>query len=218
MTMHMRTIVFDMGAVSCLQLIIGWLIMSVMVGCATSGTGPGNPRVPKGAKSSSGKHARIETDKGNIKIEFFESDSPQGGGEFSPLGRARLLRRSDLSPRCQRIHDPRGEILGGDGTGGESAWGGSFDDDIDRESALYQRGYRRGIVAMANSGPDTNGSQFFIMHGNSRLPPNYVIFGNVVEGQEVVDALASVPTARSSNGEMSRPIQPLVIRKVVITP
>ena len=56
--------------------------------------------------------------------------------------------------------DPRG-----DGTGGESAWGGTFEDDIDRSSALYRRGYRRGIVAMANAGPDTNGSQFFIMHG-----------------------------------------------------
>ena len=66
--------------------------------------------------------------------------------------------------------------------------------------------------------PDTNGSQFFIMHGNSRLQPNYVIFGNVVEGLPVVDALATVTTARSSSGEMSRPTRPLVIRKVEVLP
>ena len=52
----------------------------------------------------------------------------------------------------------------GDGTGGESAWGGTFADEIKPDSALYRDGYRRGIVAMANAGPNTNGSQFFILH------------------------------------------------------
>ena len=215
MTMYLRTLVVDMGADSYLQLIVVCLMTVVLAACSASG--PGNPRAPKGAKSSGGKHARIETDMGHIKVEFFESDSPQAVENFRLLAE-RGYYDGVTFHRVVKGFMIQGGDPRGDGTGGESAWGGSFDDEIDRDSVLYQRGYRRGIVAMANSGPDTNGSQFFIMHGNSRLQPNYVIFGNVVEGQSVVDALASVPTALSSSGEMSRPTQSLVIRKIVITP
>src|SRR4029078_12954179 len=72
----------------------------------------------------------------------------------------------------------------GDGTGGESAWGGTFADEIDTHSALYREGYRRGIVAMANAGPNTNGSQFFIMLQDYPLPPGYVIFARVTSGMD----------------------------------
>jgi len=106
----------------------------------------------------------------------------------------------------------------GDGTGGESAWGGKFTDDIKRESPLYRRNYMRGIVAMANAGPNTNGSQFFIMHTDHPLPPQYVIFGNVIRGMEVVDALAETPTRRGRDGGMSEPLTPPVMKKVTIRP
>ena len=61
-------------------------------------------------------------------------------------------------------------------------------------SALYRGGYRRGLVAMANAGPNTNGSQFFILQENYDLPPSYVIFAKVTAGMDVVDALANTPT------------------------
>ena len=67
----------------------------------------------------------------------------------------------------------------GDGTGGESAWGGEFADEINPQSELYRAGYRRGIVAMANAGPNTNGSQFFLVYKDSQLPPNYTVFGTI---------------------------------------
>jgi peptidyl-prolyl cis-trans isomerase B (cyclophilin B) len=63
--------------------------------------------------------------------------------------------------------------------GGESAWGGSFPDEINPQSPLYQGGYRRGMVAMANAGPNTNGSQFFIVYADSSLPASYTVFGHV---------------------------------------
>jgi cyclophilin family peptidyl-prolyl cis-trans isomerase len=106
----------------------------------------------------------------------------------------------------------------GDGTGGESAWGGSFEDEIEPASALYQDGYRRGIVAMANAGPNTNGSQFFIMHADYPLPPNYVIFARVTEGLDVVDAIATTQTTLGGDGGMSKPIEPLVMKTVTIRP
>ena len=215
MWMHLKTIGLDMGVGFYWQFMAVWFVALALMGCSASG--PSNPKVPRGAKSSGGKHARIETEMGNITIEFYEEDSPTAVENFRLLAEHGyydgLTFHRVVEGFMIQGGDPRG-----DGMGGESAWGGEFDDDIDRDSALYRRGYRRGIVAMANSGPDTNGSQFFIMHGNSRLPPNYVIFGNVMEGQPVVDALATVPTARSSTGEMSRPTRPLVIRKVVILP
>lgn len=215
MLMNLRPLWADMGIGLYWQLMAVWLVAAALAGCSASG--PGNPKVPKGGKSSGGKQARIETEMGNITIEFYEDDSPTAVENFRLLAE-RGYYDGVTFHRVVEGFMIQGGDPGGDGTGGESAWGGTFDDDIDRSSALYRRGYRRGIVAMANAGPDTNGSQFFIMHGNSRLQPNYVIFGNVVEGLPVVDALATVPTARSSSGEMSRPTRPLVIRKVEILP
>ncbi len=78
----------------------------------------------------------------------------------------------------------------GDGTGGKSVFGPTFKDEIDPRSPLYQDGYKAGSVAMANHGPNTNGSQFFIMESDYPLPPHYTIFGRVTEGQDVVHAIA----------------------------
>ena len=106
-------------------------------------------------------------------------------------------------------------IQGGDptgtGRGGESAWGGRFNDEIDSSSALYQRGYKKGTVAMANAGPNTNGSQFFIMHVDYPLPPSYSIFGRVTEGQDVVNAIA---TSKTASGD--RPVEDVKMEKVTI--
>ena len=92
--------------------------------------------------------------------------------------------------------------------------GRPFADEINPDSALYRDGYRRGIVAMANAGPNTNGSQFFIMHMDYPLPPAYVIFGKVTKGIETVDALAGLPTGLGPDGGMSQPLTPPIMKKV----
>jgi cyclophilin family peptidyl-prolyl cis-trans isomerase len=99
----------------------------------------------------------------------------------------------------------------GEGYGGESAWGGKFDDEIDRSSDLYAGIYEKGTVAMANSGPNTNGSQFFVMHVDYGLPPSYTKFGKLIEGHDVVDAIAAVP--RNNN---DKPHEPIVMTRVYI--
>lgn len=71
---------------------------------------------------------------------------------------------------------------------------------------------------MANAGPNTNGSQFFIMHQDYPLPPNYVIFARVTSGIEVVDVLAETATTAGADGGMSQPLQAPVITKVTVRP
>jgi cyclophilin family peptidyl-prolyl cis-trans isomerase len=184
---------------------------------ACGGGGAGNSKVPAGAKSSGGRHAVIETDKGPITIEFFEDQQPKAVENF------RLLAEHGYYDGLTFHRIVKGFMIqGGDpqgnGTGGESAWGAPFADDINESSPLYRDGYRRGLVAMANSGANTNGSQFFIMHDDYPLPPHYVIIARVTSGLDVVDALANVPTTMGDDGAMSRPVTPVKMTKVTVRP
>jgi cyclophilin family peptidyl-prolyl cis-trans isomerase len=185
-------------------------------GCGGS-TG-GNARIPPDAKSSGGRHAVIETDKGNVEIEFLADAAPRGVENFRLLAEHGYYDNLTFHRIVKGFMIQGGDPLG-TGTGGESAWGGPFEDEIDPQSPLYQGGYRRGLIAYANSGPDTNGSQFFIMHEDYPLPPNYVIFARVTSGMEVVDALANVPTTfNPDEGIESKPVTPPVIKKVAVRP
>ena len=188
--------------------------MFAAVGCDKSEV---NPKVPPGAKSSGGRHAVIETDKGSIDIDFLVADAPK------PVETFRLLAEPGYYDGLTFHRIVRGFMIqggdpAGDGTGGQSAWGPPFADEINPGSALYRGGYRRGLVAMANGGPNTNGSQFFILHQDYPLQPNYVIFAFVVNGMDVVDALANVPIGRGPDGEPSKPQVPPIIKKITIKP
>ncbi len=98
-------------------------------------------------------------------------------------------------------------IQGGDPTGtGRGGPGYRFNDEP------VKRKYLRGTVAMANAGPNTNGSQFFIMHADYPLPPNYTIFGTLRSGETVLDAIASAKT-----GAQDRPVEPVEIRSITIS-
>jgi cyclophilin family peptidyl-prolyl cis-trans isomerase len=169
------------------------------------------------ARSSGGLHATLETDKGVIVVELLQSDSPIAVENFRLLAE-RGYYNGTVFHRIIKGFMIQGGDPKGDGTGGESAWGRPFRDEIDSRSPLYRHGYLRGIVAMANAGPNTNASQFFIMHRNYPLPPNYVIFGRVIKGLEVVDALANTPVTRGPSGEMSLPVWKPVVLKVTISP
>ena len=186
-------------------------------GAGTTEATPANPKVPKGAKSSGGAHAIIDTAQGAIEITFFEQDSALAVENF------RLLAEHGYYDGLTFHRIVKGFMLqGGDpagnGTGGQSAWGGKFADNIKADSPLYKAGYKRGIVAMANAGPNTNSSQFFLMHQDYRLPPAYVIFGQITRGLDVVDAIAATPTTMGMDGGMSQPINPIIIKKVTIRP
>ncbi len=161
--------------------------------------------------------AVLETDKGIVEFELLVSDAPKTTENFRLLAERGYFNGLTFH-RIVKGFMIQGGDPQGDGRGGESAWGGKFADEIAKDSPLYQNGlgYKRGVVAMANAGPNTNGSQFFILHKDFPLPANYTIFGRVTKGLEVVDALAEVPTTRGMDGGMSKPTSPPVMKKVTI--
>ena len=150
--------------------------------------------------------ATLETNKGTIEIEFLPGEAPQTVNNFVCLARDGFY---DGTPFHRVVKGFM--IQGGDPTGtGTGGPGYRFADEP------VQRPYAKGVVAMANAGPNTNGSQFFMMLEDYPLPPNYTIFGRVIGGQEVVDAMGATPTRRGSGGENSTPTEPLRIETVTV--
>ena len=151
--------------------------------------------------------ATIETNKGTIKIELYKNDAPKTVDNFISLANKKFYDGVIFHRVISGFM-----IQGGDPTGtGRGGPGYQFADELNPETASYKAGYKRGTVAMANSGPDTNGSQFFIMHQDYPLPNNYTIFGKVISGQDVVDAIA---TSQTDAGD--RPLAEVKMIKVTI--
>jgi cyclophilin family peptidyl-prolyl cis-trans isomerase len=152
--------------------------------------------------------ATMETNLGSFTLELFPEDAPVAVNNFVCLARTGYY---DGMP-FHRIIDGF-VIQGGDPTGtGTGGPGYAFADEP------IARNYEMGTLAMANAGPDTNGSQFFIVVGEdgTQLPKNYTIFGQVTAGMEVVDRIAKVPTEVSERGEKSVPVEPVTLVKVTI--
>ncbi len=131
------------------------------------------------------KQVRITTTKGDIVVGFYPTVAPIAVTNFIYLAENNFY---DGIIFHRVIKDFM--IQGGDPTGtGTSGPGYKFPDELNNDLP-----YKRGALAMANSGPNTNGSQFFIMHQPVPLGHDYTIFGEVISGLEVIDAIASTPT------------------------
>jgi cyclophilin family peptidyl-prolyl cis-trans isomerase len=151
--------------------------------------------------------ATIQTTKGTIEIEFYTNDAPKAVENFVTLANKGFYDGVIFHRVIEGFM-----IQGGDPTGtGRGGPGYQFADELDPNTESYKRGYVRGTLAMANAGPDTNGSQFFIMHKDYPLPHNYTIFGRVTLGLDVVDAIATTET-----GPGDKPVQDIVMTKVTI--
>jgi cyclophilin family peptidyl-prolyl cis-trans isomerase len=154
--------------------------------------------------------AVIETNQGTIKFELLEQDAPKTTENFRLLAEKGYYDGLIFHRVIKNFMIQGGDPLG-EGYGGESVWGGKFNDEINKSSALYQGAYNKGTVAMANAGPNTNGSQFFIMHNDYPLPPLYTKFGQVTEGQNVIDQIAQVRV-----NDRDKPLEKVVMEKVTI--
>lgn len=185
---------------------------------------PAGAAAEKPAKRPPGLYAIMKTTEGTIVIKFYEKEAPKTVANF--VGLASGTKEWTDPKTGQKVKRPYYDglifhrvvkgfmIQGGDplgtGTGGP---GYQFEDEL--PTTLD---YTPGTVAMANAGPNTNGSQFFIMHGDfsNRLPKNYSIFGKVVQGMDVVEKIASAETTLGSDGARSRPVKPTRILSVTI--
>ena len=151
--------------------------------------------------------ALMKTNKGDMKIELFAKDTPITVNNFVFLAQQGFYDNTKFHRIIKGFM-----IQGGDPTGtGTGGPGYQFADEP------ITKDYKRGILAMANAGPNTNGSQFFIMHQDYALPKNYVIFGKVIDGFDVLDKIAETPTESNGMGEMSRPTEDVVIESIEIT-
>ena len=145
--------------------------------------------------------ASIDTSAGTMTAELFASEAPKTVNNFVFLARDGFYDGVIFHRVISGFM-----IQGGDPTGtGRGGPGYRFDDEP------VTRKYSRGIMAMANAGPNTNGSQFFVMHADYGLPPNYTIFGRLTAGEDVLDKIA-----RAQTGAQDRPVAPVTINSVTI--
>ena len=148
--------------------------------------------------------AVLNTTAGPITVELLTSDAPNTVNNFVFLAREGFYDNVIFHRTI-----PGFMIQGGDPTGtGAGGPGYRFADET------VNRPYSRGVMAMANAGPNTNGSQFFLMHADYPLPPNYTIFGQAVAGLETIDTIATAPI--KAGGEGSSPVNPVTIQSVEI--
>jgi len=129
--------------------------------------------------------ATVRTSCGAFRVELYAGEAPRTVNNFAFLAGngfydATVIHRI-VPGFVVQMGDPTGTGSGGPGY--------RFADEL---AAARNRGYVRGALAMANAGPDTNGSQFFVCLDDVRLPPQYSVFGEVIEGMEVVDRIAAL--------------------------
>lgn len=151
--------------------------------------------------------ATIKTSMGDMTAELFAKDAPITVNNFVFLANQHFYDNVKFHRIIKgfmvQTGDPTGTGAGGPGY--------RFQDE------KVTRPYLRGTLAMANAGPNTNGSQFFIVQQDYPLPPNYTIFGQLTNGLDVLDKIASVPVSAGRGGEKSVPTQDVRIESISIS-
>lgn len=160
----------------------------------------------------------LKTNKGDITIELYKNESPKTVENFLKLATSGFYNGVKFHRVINGFMIQAGDPLTKD-DGAIDRWGTrgpgyTIPDELSSKE-VYAEGYKAGVLAMANTGrPNSGGSQFFIMHKDFPLPPQYTIFGKVVSGMEVVNAIATVKTYMP--GQIDRPLENIVIAGVEV--
>ncbi len=167
-----------------------------------------NAPPPMSIDASKTYEAILCTTEGDITVQLLPEDAPMTVNNFVFLAKDDFYDgvkfHRIIKDFMVQTGDPMGTGMGGPGY--------KFQDEP------VNKDYKPGTLAMANAGPNTNGSQFFIMHGDysGRLPKNYTIFGQVTAGLDVLDKIANSPVTRSPSGEVSTPTELIQISDIKI--
>ena len=163
----------------------------------------------EGIDSSATVTAEVTTSCGTFTLNLDPEAAPTAVNSFVFLARQGYFAGTPIhrvSPGFViQAGDPEGSGLGGPGY--------TFEDELPTADTTYDEG----LLAMANSGPDTNGSQFFITVADVSLPPNFTIFGSLGDGQDSLDEILAVPLGANASGEISRPLESIYIESVTVT-
>jgi cyclophilin family peptidyl-prolyl cis-trans isomerase len=155
--------------------------------------------------------AKIETSCGDLVVELDPSIAPETVNSF-----VFLAQQGYFDGTASHRVLPGFVLQAGDPTAtGRGNPGYAVPDELPPAGFVYERG----VLAMANAGPNTTGSQFFVMLANSGLPPAYSVFGRIVEGEEVLDRISALPLGDRAGGlrvETSVPLETLYLERVVI--
>jgi cyclophilin family peptidyl-prolyl cis-trans isomerase len=192
-------------------LFFSFLFILIIFGCSDSNSNnnnEGNIMADSTAVNDSLLVAVMQTNMGTIEIQLFENKAPKTVENFAGLAQKGYYD----SVIFHRVID-KFMIQGGDptgtGSGGESFWGGKFEDEFDPTLKHDEPG----VLSMANAGPNTNGSQFFItVIATPWLDGKHSVFGKVINGMDVVYAIGKVETSKPGD----KPLKDVVMEKVTI--
>lgn len=149
----------------------------------------------------------LQTNEGDIKIKLYKEKTPKTAENFFELAKAQKYDGTIFHRVIKDFMIQGGDFENADGTGGTSIWENEFADEFAEGLSNV-----RGAVSMANRGPNTNGSQFFIVHKDSQfLDGRHSVFGHVIEGMDVVDKIATQKT-----NFMDAPLQEIKIKKAIV--
>ncbi len=163
------------------------MVIAMMIFMSVVGESQEKKVPPKGKEI-----AVIETSMGTIEAELYREDAPKTVENFVRLAEKKYF-NGIIFHRVSKGFVIQGGDPSGTGTGGKSIYGKDFEDELNPATPSFKAGYLKGVLAMANRGPNTNTSQFFIMLKDvPRMPKNYSIFGKVIKGIEIVDKIGEV--------------------------
>lgn len=167
--------------------------------------------------------AVIETSMGTFEMELYRNDAPKtvdnfvkliGKQYFDGMRFHRVSKGFVIQTGDDKSKDPK--LAAQWGTGGQSAWGKEFEDELNPNTPSGKAGYKKGVVAMANRGPNTNTSQFFVCLQDVGLPHNYTIFGKVSKGMEVVEKIGNVDIIPKMGPKDGQPKTDVLIKKITM--
>jgi cyclophilin family peptidyl-prolyl cis-trans isomerase len=208
-----------------MRSVIGLTVTTILtfmftLGCTRSGNENYSSQSPQGDTAHVKPPrtiATIETSMGTIEAELYEQDAPKTVANFVGLAGQHYYDGVTFHRIAKGFVIQAGDPTG-KGTGGKTFDGKELADELNPTTPSYRAGYLKGVLAMANKGrPNTGTSQFFIMLDDARrLPKDYTIFGKVVSGMDVVDAIGGVDISPMLGPTDGKPKTPVVMKSVTI--